>query len=78
MVILLGIDCQFEKAGGNEFKIDENIHDKTPSIQKVLTDTSNIPLKILNGKDNEMFINVLESLHFENYKAMRGESKSGR
>ena len=25
-----------------------------------------------------MFINILESLNFENYKAIRGESKSGR
>ena len=44
----------------------------------MLTDTSNIPLKKLKDKDNEIFINVLESLKFEKYKAKRGESKSAR
>ena len=64
--------------GGNEHKNNEKICNITPSIQKVLTDTSNIPLKNLNDEDIELFINILEGLGFENYKAMRGESKSGR
>ena len=32
----------------------------------------------LNDKDKEITINILESLVFENYKAIRGESKSSR
>ena len=35
-------------------------------------------MKKLIDKDNDIFINILESLDFENYKAIRGESKSGR
>ena len=66
-----------EKIGGNKVKINEKIHNITPSIQ-ILTDTSNIPLKKSNDKDREIFNNILESLDFENYKAIRGESKSGR
>ena len=67
-----------EKMGGNIFKIIENIYDITSGIQKVLTDTSNIPLKKLNDKEKEKFINVLESLGFGIDKAIRSESKSGR
>ena len=59
-------------------KIIEKIYDITPGIQKVLTDTSEIPLKQINDKDNKIFINFLEKLNFENYKAKRGEFKSGR
>ena len=64
--------------GANKLKINEKIHNITPGSQKVLTDTSNIPMKKLNDKDREMFINILESLDFENYKTMRGEYISGR
>ena len=67
-----------EKLGGNKLKTNEKIFNITPSIQKVITDTSIIPLKKLNDKDREIFNNVLESLDFENYKAIRGQSKSGR
>ena len=67
-----------EKMGGNKLKINEKIHNITPGIQKVLTETSNIPLKKLNDKDREIFHNILERLDFENYKPIRGESKSGR
>ena len=35
-------------------------------------------MKKLNDQDREIFINILENLDFENYKAIRGESKSGR
>ena len=36
-------------------------------------------MKKLNDQDREIFINNLESLDFENYKAIRGgESKSGK
>ena len=64
--------------GGNKLKINEKTYNLTPGIQKVLTDTSNIPLKKLNDKDNEIFNNILENLDFEKYKAIRGESKSRR
>ena len=64
--------------GGKKLKIIEKIYNITPDIQKVLTDTSNIPLKKLNEKDRKLFNKNLESLDFENYKAIRGESKSGR
>ena len=64
--------------GGTEVEINVKKIDKTPGIQKVLTDTSNIPMKKLNEEDREIFNKILESLDFENYKAIRGESKSGR
>ena len=61
-----------------EVKINDKKFMITPGFQKVLIDTSNILLKKLNDKDREIFINNLESLDFENYKAILGESKSGR
>ena len=67
-----------EKMGGNKPKINKKIFNITPGIKKVLTETSNIPMKKLNDEDREVFINILESLNFENFKAIRGESKSGR
>ena len=67
-----------EKVGGNKIKINENVFDITQGIQKVLTDTSNIPIKKLNDQDRVIFINILDSLDFKNYKPVRGESKSGR
>ena len=59
-----------EKIGGKKLRINEKIHNITPGIQKVKTDTSNIPLKKLNDKDKEIINNILESLDFENYKAI--------
>ena len=67
-----------EKMGGNKIKIDEKIIDITPGIQKVLTDKTNIALKQLNDEDRDIFTKILENLNFENYKPLRGESKSGR
>ena len=67
-----------EKIGGNKIKINENVFNITRGIQKVLTDSSNIPIEKLNDQDREIFNNILESLDFKNYKAARGESKSGR
>ena len=64
--------------GGNKLKTNEKIFDITPSLQKVLTDTSNIPMKKLKDEDREIFNNILESLNFEIYKAIRVEFKSGR
>ena len=67
-----------EKIAGNKIKINEIVFEITRGIQKVLTDTSNIPIKKLNDQDREIFNNILESLDFKNYKPIRGESKSGR
>ena len=35
-------------------------------------------MKKLNGQDRKIYIIILEKLIFENYKPIRGESKSGR
>ena len=67
-----------EKLGGNKLKVNEKIYIITPGIQKLLTDTSNLPLKKLNDKVSEIFTNILGSLDFVNYNAICGESKSGR
>ena len=67
-----------EKPVDKKLKINGEINNITPGIQKVFTQTSNIPIKKLNDKDNEIFINILKSPHFDNYEAIRGESKSGR
>ena len=68
----------FKILGGTEVEINGKKINITPGIQKVLTDTSNIPLTKWNEKNREIFNNVLENLDFENHKATRGESKSGR
>ena len=67
-----------KKLGGNKLKINQNIYDITPGIQKVLFDTSNIPMKKLNHKDRESFNNISKHLDLENYEAIRSESKTGR
>ena len=67
-----------EKIGGNKHKINENFYDLTPDFHEVITDTYNIPMKKLNIKERKIFNIILESLIFENYEAIRGESKSGR
>ena len=56
----------FEKMGEIKRGIKEKIYNITPDIQKVLTDTSNIPLKKLNDKDREKLNSILESLDCEN------------
>ena len=66
-----------EEIGGNKLKTKEKIFDITPGIQKVITDSSNVSMANLNVRDREVFTNVLESLDVDNYKAIRGESKSG-
>ena len=66
------------KNGGNKPKTNEKIHIITPDIRKVLTETSNIPLKKLNDEHRDTFIKISKSLDFKNYKAIRGESKSSR
>ena len=64
--------------GGNRLKVNDKIYEVTPGIQKLLTDTCNIPMKKINDKHRELIIIILKSLDFEGYKAIRGESKSGR
>ena len=63
---------------GTEVGINGKNCNIAPGIRKVLTETSNIPLKKLNDKDRDTFNNISQSLDFENYKAILGESKSGR
>ena len=67
-----------EKMGCNKLKINDKIFKITKSIQKVLTETSSIPIKQLNDEDREVFNNILENLNFAKYKPISGESKSGR
>ena len=64
--------------GSKKLKINEKVYNMSKGIKKVLTDTSNIPIKQVNHQDRGIFINILESLNFTSYKAIRGESKSGR
>ena len=64
--------------GDNKPKTNGNVYIINPGIQKVSTDTSNIPVKNLHDQDRETFINILKSLDFDSYKAIRGESRSGR
>ena len=42
-----------EKTGSSKLKINKKIYNITPGIQKVLTDTTNIPIKKLNDQDRE-------------------------
>ena len=67
-----------KKMGGNKLKISENIFEITPGIQNVFTQTSNIPLKKSNNQEREVYNNILETLDFEKYQTISGESKSGR
>ena len=65
----------FEKIGGKKLKGNEKVYDINDDLQNVSTNTSNIPLKKLNDKDEEIYKDVLESPNFLNYKAIRGETK---
>ena len=67
-----------EKKGGNKIKVNEKIYEINSGIQKVLIDTSNIPLEKLNDKNRVIFTENSESLKIEKYKEIRGESKSCR
>ena len=62
--------------GGTEVEIKDKKFKITPGVQKVSTDTSNIPMKKLNDKDREIFISISQSQDFEKYKSIRGESES--
>ena len=63
---------------GTEIEINHKKFNITPAFQKVLSNSSNKPLKKINDKDREILDNILQSLDFENYKAIRGESKPVR
>ena len=67
-----------EKMGGNKLKINGKICNITTGSRKILTDPSSIRLKKLNDRDREKFDKILESLDFENRKAIHGEYKSSR
>ena len=64
--------------GGTEVEINDKNLNISPDIQKVLTDTSKIPMKNLSNKDRQILKIVLECLDFEKYKAISGESKASR
>ena len=77
MLILFGMDFKLKNWLVINFKLREDLcynSSLSKSIHRYIYHTS----KKLNDKDNEIFINILESLVFEIYKAIRGEYKSGR
>ena len=76
LVILFGMD--FRLIGGNKLKIFEKICSISEDLQNVSTNKSNIPLKRLNDKDRETYKKFSESPDFENYKAIRDETKCAR
>ena len=49
-----------EKMDGNKLKINGKIFDIPQSIQKLLTNTSKIPIKQLNDQDGDIFNNILK------------------
>ena len=53
---------------GTEIEINSNKYNITPSLQKVFTETSSIPLKKLNDKDSANYVSILKDLSFQNYK----------
>ena len=79
MVKFFGMDFRLKKWVVINLKLMRRFENITPGIQKVLTETSNIPLKKLKNDDEDIFNKIfLKSLNFENYKPIRGESKSVR
>ena len=64
--------------GGTEVKINDNKYNITPRLQKVFTQTSNIPLKNLKDQEREIYKNILKDLNFENDKAVSGGNKSDK
>ena len=63
---------------GTEVEFNDKKFNITPNLQKVLTETSNIPLKKINDEEWEIYKKDLGTLGFEKYKPKSGESKSGR
>ena len=63
---------------GTEIEINGNKYNITPGLQKVFTETSNLPLKKLNDKDGETYVKILKDFNFQNYQAVSGKNKSGR
>ena len=76
--VFFKINQEHKKLEGNKLEIIENFFDVSANLRIFFTDTSNIPLKNLNGEDREIYNNSFETLDFENYKPTRGETKSGR
>ena len=64
--------------GGTEVEIKDKNFNITPNLQKVFTQTSNIPLKKLNDQEREIYKKFLETPNFGNYYPKSGETKSGR
>ena len=63
---------------GTEVEINDKNFNVTPNLQKVFTQTSNIPLKKLNDQEWEIYKNILETYNFEKYTPKFGENKSSR
>ena len=63
---------------GTEVEINDKKFNINSNLQKVFTQTSNIPLKQLNDQEWEIYKNILETLGSENYKSKCGETKFGR
>ena len=59
-------DYPIKMSGGTEVEINDKKYDITPGNQKVLIDTSNLPMKKLNAKDGEILNKIFESLNFKN------------
>ena len=64
-----------ERTGGKKLMINEEFYNISADLQNVFTNTSNIPLKNLTDNDSDIYRNNLESLDFNNYKAIRVETK---
>ena len=64
--------------GGIKVENNDKKFNITQGIQNVFTQSSNTPLKKINNRERDTFNNILETLDFEKYKPIRGESKSGR
>ena len=61
-----------------EKEIKDKIFNITPNLQKVFTQTSNLPLEKLNDQEREIYKKILETPSFEKYKPKFRENKSGR
>ena len=62
---------------GSKVEINDKEFNITPNLQKVFTQTSNVPQKKLNDQEWEIYKDILKTFNFENYKPKSGENKSG-
>ena len=64
--------------GGTELEIDDKNFTIFPNLQKVFTQTSNIPLKKINDQEWQVYKKIFETLNFKIYTPKSGENESGR